>query len=69
MTSSIDLLYQLKSEFDAQTFPIALALSHVFCQNPLAARLYLADAINGNRTTFPSVLRSLGMKRMQKSAK
>jgi hypothetical protein len=69
LTSSVDLLYQLKSEFDAQTFPIALALSHGFCQNPLAARLYLADAINGNRTTFPSVLRSLAMKRMQKSAK
>jgi hypothetical protein len=67
LTSSVDLLYQLKSEFDAQTFPIALALSHVFCQNPMAARLYLANAINGNRTTFPSVLRSLAMKRMQKS--
>ena len=63
LTSSVDLLYQLKSEFDGQTFPIALALSHGFCQNPLAARLYLADAINGNRTTLPSVLRSLAMKR------
>ena len=69
LTSSVDLLYQLKSEFDSQTFPIALALSHVFCQNPLAARLYLAGAISGHRTTFPSVLRSLAMKPMQESAK
>jgi hypothetical protein len=69
LTSSVDLLYQLKSEFDGQTFPIALALSHGFCQNPLAARLYVAGAINGNRTALPSMLRSLAMKRRQKSAK
>ncbi len=69
LTSSVDLLYQLKAEFDRQTFPIALASSHVFCQNPLAARLYLANSAKGNRTTLPSVLRSLGMNRMQRSAR
>jgi hypothetical protein len=69
LTSSLDLLYQLKAEFDGQNFPIALAPSLAFCQNPLGVRLYAAGSINGNRTTLPLALRSLGMKRIQKSAK
>ena len=69
LTSSVDLLYQLKAEFEGQNVAIALAPSLAFCQNPLGVRLYAAGSNNGNRTTLPSVLRSLAMKRMQKSAK
>jgi hypothetical protein len=69
LTSSVDLLYQLKAEFESQKFPIVLAPSHAFCQNPLAIRLYAASSVNGNRTTLPSVLRSLAMKAVLKSAK
>jgi hypothetical protein len=68
LTSSVDLLYQLKSEFVDQTFPIALAPSHAFCLNPLAARLHAASSINGNRFTLPLLLRSLATKRIPASA-
>jgi len=58
-TSSVDLLYQLKPEFDRQEFPVALVPSHIFRINPLTARLYLTRAFGAQRATLPALLRTL----------
>jgi hypothetical protein len=58
-TSSVDLLYQLKPEFDRQEFPVALVPSHIFRINPLTARLYLTRALGAQRATLPALLRAL----------
>lgn len=58
-TSSVDLLYQLKPEFDRQEFPVALVPSHIFRINPLTARLYLTRALGAQRATLPALLRTL----------
>jgi hypothetical protein len=59
LTSSVDLLYQLKSEFDHQDFPVALAPSHIFRHNPLAARLYTTRKFDLARATMPVLMRML----------
>lgn len=58
-TSSVDLLHQLKPEFDRQEFPVALVPSHIFRINPLTARLYLTRALGAQRATLPALLRTL----------
>ena len=40
MTSSTDLLYQLKAEFEEQRFPIVLVPARSFCISPRATRMY-----------------------------
>ncbi len=69
LTSSADLLYQLKAEFDRQHFPVALATSRSFCFNPLAARLYLTRAFDAQRATLPALLRTLPTDRSAKGTK
>ena len=59
LTSSVDLLYQLKAEFDRQDFPIALAPSHSFRLNPLAVRLYTTRKFELTRVTMPALMRML----------
>jgi hypothetical protein len=59
LTSSVDLLYQLKAEFDRQEFPLALVPSHSFRINPLTARLYLTRTFGAQRATLPALLRTL----------
>ena len=59
LTSSVDLLYQLKAEFDHQDFPVALAPSHIFRHNPLAARLYTTRKFELSRATMPVLMRML----------
>jgi hypothetical protein len=59
LTSSVDLLYQLKAEFDRQDFPVALVLSHSFRLNPLAARLYTTRKFELARATMPVLMRML----------
>jgi len=59
LTSSVDLLYQLKAEFDRQDFPVALATSRSFCINPLTARLYPARSFGAQRAPLPVLLRTL----------
>ena len=59
LTSSVDLLYQLKLEFDRQDFPVALAPSHAFRPNPLTARLHLTHTFGAQRASLPAVLRML----------
>jgi len=59
LTSSVDLLYQLKAEFDRQDFPVALATSRSFCINPLTTRLYPARAFGAQRATLPALLPTL----------
>jgi hypothetical protein len=58
-TSSIDLLYQLKAEFEDQRFPIVLATSRSFCMSPLATRLYSTHSLGGNRTTLEYILEAI----------
>jgi len=58
-TSSVDLLYQLKPEFDRQEFPVALVPSHIFRINPLTARLHLTRTFGAQRATLPVLLRTL----------
>jgi hypothetical protein len=62
-TSSIDLLYQLKAEFEDQKFPIALAPSRAFCLSPASTRLYLTPSLGGNKATLEEALRSIPSKR------
>ena len=62
LTSSVDLLYQLKAEFERRDFPIALAPSNLFCLNPLTARLYPTRSLGATRATFPALLRSIAAK-------
>ena len=59
LTSSVDLLYQLKAEFDRQDFAVALATSRSFCINPLTTRLYPARSFGVQRATLPALLRAL----------
>ena len=59
LTSSVDLLYQLKAEFDRQDFPVALAPSHSFRLNPLAVRLYTTRKFEVTRATMPVLMRML----------
>jgi hypothetical protein len=59
LTSSVDLLYQLKAEFDRQDFPVALAPSHSFRLNPLAARLYMTRKFELAKATIPVLMRML----------
>lgn len=59
LTSSVDLLYQLKAEFDRQDFPVALAPSHAFRLNPLAVRLYTTRKFEQTRATMPVLMRLL----------
>jgi len=59
LTSSVDLLYQLKAEFDRQDFPVALAPSHSFRLNPLAVRLYTTRKFELTRATMPVLMRML----------
>jgi hypothetical protein len=57
--SSIDLLYQLKAEFEDQRFPIVLATSRSFCMSPLATRLYSTRSLGGNKTTLEDILEAI----------
>ncbi len=68
LTSSVDLLYQLKAEFDRQDFPVVLAPSHPFRFNPLTARLYLTRKLGTSRATLPALLRMLAADRSTKAA-
>jgi len=56
MTSSIDLLYQLKAEFEEQRFPIALVNARSFCLSPLATRMYSTRSLGGQKATLEDVL-------------
>jgi hypothetical protein len=56
MTSSIDLLYQLKAEFEEQGFPIALVTARSFCMSPLATRMYSTRSLGGQKATLEDVL-------------
>jgi hypothetical protein len=58
-TSSIDLLYQLKAEFEEQRFPIVLSTSRSFCMSPLATRLYSTRSLGGNKTTLEDILEAI----------
>jgi hypothetical protein len=58
-TSSIDLLYQLKAEFEDQRFPIVLATSRSFCMSPLDTRLYSTRSLGGNKTTLEDILEAI----------
>jgi hypothetical protein len=58
-TSSIDLLYQLKAEFEDQRFPIVLATSRSFCISPLATRLYSTRSLGSNKTTLEDILEAI----------
>jgi hypothetical protein len=59
LTSSIDLLYMLKAEFDRQDFPVALAPSHSFRLDPLTHRLFLTRSLGVQRATLPALLEML----------
>jgi hypothetical protein len=67
-TSSVDLLHQLKPEFDRQEFPVALVPSHIFRINPLTARLFLTRPFGAQRATLPAVLRTLSAGRIGATA-
>lgn len=69
LTSSVDLLYQLKAEFDRQEFPVVLAPSHVFCLNPLTARLYPTSTLGSGRASLPALLRLLPATQKRRSEK
>ena len=56
MTSSIDLLYQLKAEFEEQRFPIALVTARSFCISPLATCMYSTRSLGGQKATLEDVL-------------
>lgn len=56
MTSSIDLLYQLKAEFEEQKFPIVLVPARSFCMSPLATRMYSTRSLGGQKATLEDVL-------------
>jgi len=56
MTSSIDLLYQLKAEFEEQRFPIVLVPARSFCMSPLAARMYSTRSLGDQKATLEDVL-------------
>lgn len=58
-TSSIDLLYQLKAEFEDQRFPIVLATSRSFCMSPLATRLYSTRSLGGNKIALDEILEAI----------
>ena len=59
LTSSVDLLYRLKLEFDRQDFPVALVPSYTFRLNPLSVRLYLTRAFGAQRAVLPAILSML----------
>jgi hypothetical protein len=59
MTSSIDLLYQLKAEFEEQRFPIALVTARSFCMSPLATRMYSTRSLGGQKATLEDVLAAI----------
>jgi hypothetical protein len=56
MTSSIDLLYQLKAEFEEQRFPVVLVSARSFCMSPLATRMYSTRSLGGQKATLEDVL-------------
>lgn len=63
LTSSIDLLYQLKAEFEDQKFPIVLVPSRTFCLSPAMTRMYLTTSLGGNKATLEEVLQSIPSKK------
>lgn len=68
LTSSVDLLYRLKLEFDGQDFPVALVPSYTFRSNPLSVRLYLTHAFGAQRAVLPAVLRMLATEQSARKA-
>ena len=69
LTSSVDLLYQLKAEFEDQTFPIVMAPSRLFCLNPLTARIHLTRSLGGTKATLPVLLRALPKNKRARAAR
>ena len=65
MTSSMDLLYQLKAEFEEQRFPIVLVTSRNFCMTPLAARMYSTQSLGGQKATLQDVLAAIPPRKRQ----
>ena len=59
MTSSIDLLYQLKAEFEEQRFPIVLVPARSFCMSPVATRMYSTRSLGGQKATLEDVLAAI----------
>lgn len=63
MTSSLDLLYQLKAEFEEQKFPIALVPARSFCMNPLGTRMYSTRFLGGQKAGLLEVLSAIPLRR------
>jgi hypothetical protein len=59
MTSSVDLLYQLKAEFEEQRFPIALVPARSFCMSPRATLMYSTRSLGGQKATLDEVLAAI----------
>ena len=63
MTSSLDLLYQLKAEFEEQEFPIIFVPARSFCMNPLGTRMYSTDFLGGQKADLLEVLSAIPLRR------
>jgi hypothetical protein len=68
MTSSLDLLYQLKAEFEEQKFPIVLVPARSFCMNPLETLMYSTGFLGGQKASLLEVLSAVPRRRMSMRA-
>jgi hypothetical protein len=59
LTASMDLVYQLRGEFEGLKFPVAVAPSGAFCRNPLGLKMHTTAFKEQSKATLPELLNLL----------
>jgi hypothetical protein len=59
LTASMDLVYQLKAEFEELQFPIAIAPSGAFCSDPLSFRMHTTLIAGQKKASVVELVRAI----------
>jgi len=59
LTASMDLVYQLKAEFEELQFPIAIAPSGAFCTDPLSVRMHTTLIAGQKKANVVELVRAI----------
>jgi hypothetical protein len=59
LTASMDLVYQLKAEFEELQFPIAIAPSGAFCRDPLSVRMHTTLIAGQKKASIVELVRAI----------
>ena len=59
LTASMDLVYQLKAEFEELQFPIAIAPSGAFCSDPLSVRMHTTLIAGQKKANIIELVRAI----------